>query len=172
MQVNERSLYRENKPFLSVLSTEQEEVAFQISNCMKTSAQSWWNSYRILNYCCQAFPHTAGAQVSLLANVFSSQESRGCSACPWGVARDSGRSAVPLLSPPHILCRQTRPNRFFCIARWPQGKAGESWGSSLPLYLLCVEGRVWVSTTDLAEFAVYSVQAQPLLLTACGNVPG
>lgn len=101
------------QPFPSILSKEQEEVAFQVLNCLRALAQgSLRNSHRILNYCYWAFSQPAEAQVSYLTNAFSSQESRVCSACPWGAAitfcRARGQqheapsdAARSLLSPPH-----------------------------------------------------------------------
>lgn len=119
MLVNECSLYRHSKPFPSILSKEQEEVAFQLLNCLRASAQSSLrNSHRILNYCYWAFLQPAGVQVSYLTNAFSSQENRVCSACPWGAVvtfcrargqqHEAPSNAAKSLSLPHPCALQTK----------------------------------------------------------------
>ena len=183
MPVNECSLYRHSKPLPFILSREEEEVAFQVLNGLRASTQSSLrNSHRILNYCYWAFPHSTGAQISFLTNAFSSQESRGCSACPWAAAitfcraRDSSTRHLQTLQslcwacPIHMLCRQNGPDRFLCFAGWAQRKTGHLKN----LCLFCVWGWIWASTTYLAEifppFVLSWVQTP--LLTACGNVSG
>lgn len=138
MPVNEYSFYRQSNPFPSLLSREQEEeVAFQVLNCLRASAQSSLrNIHRILNYCYWAFPHPAETRVSFLTNAFSSQENRGCNACPWGTAinfrraRDSSTRLLQMQQShcgAHLiptLCRQKGPDRFLCIAGGTQRKVG------------------------------------------------
>lgn len=159
MLVNECSLYRHSKPFSSILSKEQEEVAFQVLNCLRASAQSSLRiSHRILNYYYWAFFQPAGAQVSYLTNAFSSQESRVCSACPWGAApllsagqEDSSMRHLQMQQSLcwthliHILCRQNIPERFLHIAGWPRRKSGRCWRSPAAPSFLCLEERVWTS---------------------------
>lgn len=54
------------------------------------------------------FFQPAGAQVSYLTNAFSSQESRVCSACPWGAAQllsaGQGDSSMRHLQMQQSLC--------------------------------------------------------------------
>lgn len=134
MPVNECSFYRQSKPFPSILSREQEEVAFRVLNCLRASAQSSLrNSHRILNYCYQAFPHPTGAQVSFLTNAFSSQESRGCSACPWGAAITFCRARGS--STRHLQMQQSLPHLHGLQTKWSRQaplhcrmSPKESWG--------------------------------------------
>lgn len=101
MLVNECSLYRHSKPFSSILSKEQEEVAFQVLNCLRASAQSSLrNSHRILNYYYWAF--------------FSLQELRFLTWPMLFLHRRVG-FAVPVLG--------EQPNFFL------QGKRTAAWGT-------------------------------------------
>lgn len=184
MPVNECSLYMQSRPFPSILSREQEEVAFQVLNCLRESAKSSLrNSHRTLNYCYWAFPYPTGAHFSFLTNAFSSQESWGCSPCFWGAAITIPRArdrSMRHFQMQQSLCwahfRQNHPDRFLHVAGWAQRKVGRCWRSSLAPSLLCVEGKVWASITDLAKiscpFVVSWIQTQRLLVTAYGNVSG
>lgn len=163
MPVNECSLYRQSKPFPSVLSREQEEVAFQVLNCLRTSAQSGWrNSHRILNCCYWAFPHTTGAQISFLTNAFSSQESRDCSArsqeqqlpsAEQGTAaQGTFKCSRASVEPAPSTCSADRmvPTGSSALQDEPKEKLDPEETFCTPS-LFCVEGQIWASTTDLAE---------------------